>query len=287
MPSKGGFQLTKDDIEILRILYGFRMAEIDHLSALTGRSYKKLHGRLLKLYQHHYVSRVTLPLQKHLYLIGAAAVPLLVEQGIAPKETLDVRLRQHELKELFLKHMLMVTHIHTCLAVASRGNHVSLVAWEQGRELWDSVEVLEGGDYCRLPVRPDAFFTLEDAGRPDGRNRARFFLEADRSTTTHQRFQKKVKAYWQYFNEGGHTKKHGIKTFRVLTVTLTPERALNLCQLAEEVLPKDARRHYLFGSIDKLPLDSPTAILASVFLTPSNFRQNVRNPLVAPFTGAP
>ena len=40
-----GFQLTAGDVELLRLVFEYRLAHIDHLSALTGRSYKKLHGR--------------------------------------------------------------------------------------------------------------------------------------------------------------------------------------------------------------------------------------------------
>jgi len=93
-------------------------------------------------------------------------------------------------------------------------------------------------------------------------------MEADRSTTTHERFLKKVKAYWHYFQQGLHTKKYGISTFRVVTFTLTEERAKNLCAAAKSVLPSQAQKFYLFTSCTQFSLRNPASILQEIFITP-------------------
>jgi hypothetical protein len=268
MPAVHGFQLTENDIAILRQVYRHRLLQIDHLIALTERPHKRLHRRLLKLIERGYLARIVLPNAKHIYAIGRAAAPILVEQGIAPKELIDFRIRHHELKELFLKHALMIVEVHAALELATRNSHIKLVAWKEGQELFDSVSIREQGSERKLPVRPDGFFTLEDTTRPPGQNRVHFFLEADRSTTTHTRFQDKLKAYWQYFQTGGHEKKHGIKTFRVVTVTLTEDRAANLCRAAAEVLPPQAKKFYLFSSLRHISLSKPKSILEEIFITP-------------------
>jgi hypothetical protein len=201
-------------------------------------------------------------------MIGTAAAPVLVEQGTAPKELIEWRSRNHELKELFLKHMLMIVDVHTTLALATTNNDITLRTWKQGQELHDRVTVREAGKHEQLPVRPDGFFTLEDARRPAGQNRFNYFLEADRSTTTHERFQKKVTAYWRYFQQGGHTQKYNIKTFRVVTVTLTKERADNLCQATQEMIPKPARRLFLFSSLKDFSVSTPEKALQRVFTNP-------------------
>lgn len=268
MPAVNGFQLTGNDIELLKQVYAHRLLQIDHLIALTERPHKRLHRRILKLLERGYLARIILPNEKHIYTIGRAAVPALVEQGIAPKEMIDFRMRHHELKELFLRHILLVVEIHATLELATRNSHIKLVAWKEGQELFDSVKLKEQGKERKLPVRPDGFFTLEDTTRPPGQNRVHFFLEADRSTTTHTRFQEKLKAYWQYFQTSGHEKKYGIKTFRVVTVTLTEERAANLCKAAEEVLPQQAKKFYLFSSLHHVSLSKPLSILEDIFITP-------------------
>jgi len=246
---QSGFQLTPGDVQILTFLYEYRFLHIDHLMALTQRRHQMIHRRLLKLIDRHFIARITPPSHKHIYTLGRAGSPLLVEHGLASKEIIDARLRHHELKELFLKHTLMVVDTHVALAQATRDNHIKLVAWKQGVELFDRVTIRKPEKTERLPLRPDGFFTLEDTTREVGKNRLHFMLEADRSTTTHERFHQKVKAYWHYFNQGLHTKKYGIKSFRVLTVTLTKERASNLRQSAEHIVPQVARKYFLFTAI--------------------------------------
>lgn len=279
MPTLNGFQLIDKDIEILRYVYSYRLLQIDHLIILTERPHKRLHRRLLKLIEHKYLARIILPNEKHIYVLGVAGVHVLVEQGIAPKELADFRLRHRELKPLFLRHTLMVVEVHVALELASRASPIKLVAWKQGQELFDYVRVEDKGEDQRLPVRPDGFFTLEDTTRPPGENRVHFMLEADRSTTTHERFLKKVQAYWHYFHQGLHTKKYGIRTFRVATVTMTDARATNLCAAAETILLTQARKFYMFTSHTQFSLNDPLTILEKIFITPRD-RGMVRYPLI-------
>jgi hypothetical protein len=283
MPSVNGFQLIDTDIDILRYAYSYRFLQIDHLIALTERPHKRLHRRLLKLIEHKYLARIVLPNEKHIYVLGAAGVHALVEQGIAPKELIDFRLRHLELKPLFLKHTLMVVDVHVALELASRASKVKLVAWKQGQELFDTVRVTENGEDQRLPVRPDGFFTLEDTSAPAGQKRVHFFLEADRSTTTHKRFEEKLRAYWHYFNAGTHQKKYGIKSFRVATLTLTDARAFSLCEAAANTLPQQAKKFYLFSSVRRFSLQNAQSILKEIFITPRELNER-RYPLVQPLT---
>jgi hypothetical protein len=56
------------------------------------------------------------------------------------------------------------------------------------------------------PVKPDGFFGLQFPDRPDGKNRAFFFLEADRSTMTRERYVQKLVNYGRWYQGGGHTR---------------------------------------------------------------------------------
>ena len=250
--SSVGFALTRDDIEILALTHEHRFLRRNQLSTLTGRHAKRLHRRLLKLESNGYLTTVRMPLQPYIYGLGRAGIEVLVEQGRATAEVLEKRLRIHELTELFLKHELMIVDIHVRLSLSSRDGDVSLVQWKEGRVLHDSVVAADDKGTNRLPVRPDAFFTLLDSRRPDGANRANYALEADRSTTTHARFQEKIRAYWAYIEQGRHQKKLGVKKFRILTVTLTDARAENLSKLATSTLPERARKYFLFVPLDRL-----------------------------------
>lgn len=86
MPATNGFQLQDSDIELLHSVHQLRIATIDHVAALSGRSVRALWGRLLKLKERRYLASVARFMQKQIYAIGAAGVPVLIEHGYAPRE---------------------------------------------------------------------------------------------------------------------------------------------------------------------------------------------------------
>ncbi len=255
--ARAGFVLVPGDVEILRLVAEHRFLRREQLSVLVARHAKRLHRRLIKLEEHHHLKSIRLPQAKFIYGIGRRGVEVLVEQGIAPVERLQERLRTHELKDLFLKHEMMIVDVHVSLTRASASGQVKLIGWREGRELYDSVVAVDSRGSSRLPVRPDAFFTLEDLQRPEGARRASYALEADRSTTSHARFQEKIRAYWAYIEQGLHEKKYSVKGFRVLTVTLSDARARNLAGLAASLLPTRAQKYFLFTSIQKFEAGDP------------------------------
>src|SRR5260370_26264156 len=92
MPAKNGFELQDRDIELLNYVFQLRLAHIDHLSALSGRSVRPLWARLLKLKERRYLASVARFMQKQVYAIGSAGVPVLIEHGYAPRNLTDKRL---------------------------------------------------------------------------------------------------------------------------------------------------------------------------------------------------
>ena len=282
MPAtKEGFQFTDDDAMLVQHIHECRLATVDHLAALTERRPKDVHRRLFRLASRHYLQVINRRPQKSVYAIGKEGISVLVERGVAPRELLEWRLRHAELKDLFLDHELLITDVYTRLTAASRTSHLKLITWRQDRGLWDFAPVVEDGERNMLPVRPDAYFVLEDSERPQGKNHRSFFLEADRSTTTHRRFQLKLLAYWSYLQNGLHTKKLGLTgSFYVVTVTLTDERAAGLCAAAREVLPDEADKFFLFTSLPKIPLHTPAPIMGDVFLSPRDYDEGRRYPLI-------
>jgi hypothetical protein len=247
-----GFAMMEGDIEILGLVLDHRFLQRGQVSALTGRHPKRLHRRLSKLEQHGYLTTLRFPHREYIYGLGRAGSLILVEQGRAEAELLEDRLRTHELTELFLKHEMMIVDIHVRLTLASHADAVRIELWKEGSELHDSVVAVDHKGSSRLPVRPDAFFSLLDSRRQEGANRANYMLEADRSTTTHTRFEDKIRAYWAYIEQGRHQQKFAIKGFRVLTVTLTDARAKNLSAFAASVLPERARKYFFFTPIGRL-----------------------------------
>src|SRR5439155_1532797 len=95
-------------------------------------------------------------------------------------ETIDWAEKNRGLSDRYLHHALMVADFRTALTVALRAApSTTLDHFErEGRDL--KAEWRTAGR--RLYVHPDAFFILRDTTRPAPRQRAAFFLEADRST---------------------------------------------------------------------------------------------------------
>ena len=81
------------------------------------------------------------------------------------------------------------------------------------------------GRYREVAVIPDAYFSVQMGNR-----RAPFFLELDRATMSTARWNTRVKAYMLYLRTGKYTERYHSTSLRILTLTTTPRRMLNLMQ---------------------------------------------------------
>ena len=59
-------------------------------------------------------------------------------------------------------------------------------------------------------------FTLKDTTRPEGSNKLKFFIEADRSTESHERIETKIRGFMHYFAEVLHQGQGG----KLITATV-------------------------------------------------------------------
>jgi len=253
MPAKNGFQLQDRDIELLHYVFQLRLATIDHLSILSGRSVRALWNRLLKLKQRRYLASVARFMQKQVYAIGSKGAPVLIEHGYAPSDLAQKRLRHHELTEIGIRHSLFIADTHTRMIALTRDGPIRLAHWQEGPALWDSVAAHEGEP--PIPVRPDAYFILKREDRPEGKNTFHFFLEADRSTMAHSRMAAKIAEYLAYYEHGLHTRKYrGMTAFLVVTVTQTRSRAEELRNDLYALIPRASRQAYLFIAFENLTL---------------------------------
>ncbi len=160
--------LRDSDLEILRYCHELRFCTIDHLTALAGRHRQALHLRIQQLIAEKYIYRIKFPNpnQKHIYSIGSQGFKHLAYNGAIRISNVPARLRTNELKPLFLNHTLPVTDIHTTLILAGRDSQKRLADWREGKELYDSVTFYDAGRKIRLPVCPDALFSVENTGDP-------------------------------------------------------------------------------------------------------------------------
>ena len=164
---------------------------------------------------------------------------MLYALGRRGVEVLDVPVRKG-VGERYVAHQLMIGNVRIALTLASRERGIVCV--------WRS---FPGGD--AFPIRPDGFFSFQFPELPEGRNRAFFFLEADRSTMPRERFVEKLRRYEAWHAGGAHTAVLGIRSFRVLTVTKSPERLASLLAAVAAEARIERRRGYWFtGEADLL-----------------------------------
>jgi hypothetical protein len=141
----------------------------------------------------------------------------------------------------FLNHGLMISRMHFMVEMACRksGGAASLEAWGQGGQLaghkasapkikaskhggnlfWQEVDETE-----RLPVEPDALFTLRFNDRPEGQQLAHFCYEADRGSMVMTDMLKKFRGYYQLIKkQQKHREAFGVHPIRAVLVETTDE----------------------------------------------------------------
>ena len=254
------FRISELDLNILQDLANFRVLDTRHILALHSEaSPRTIQRRLQLLFQAGFLER---PFYQSLqYKVPGHIIYTLSQKGtqlLFPGQRTRKWIKQ--LKPAFLWHNLMVSNFRVILTLALRNKKESkLVNWRQDN-LTDSV-YLEGE---RLPISPDAFFTIEDKN-----DLLHFFLEANRSTMETERFLKKLKAYWQWWQEEGHKRKFNISVFRVLTITVSEERKENLRKITKKA---DERQRgsemFLFTCEKSYNLERPESILEPIWQSP-------------------
>jgi hypothetical protein len=255
MPANHGFQLQDRDMDLLNYLFQLRIATVDHLSPLCRRSVRALWGRLHKLKERRYLVSVARFMQRNVYAVGPLGVSALIEQGYAPADVAQRRLRHNERTEIGIRHSLFIADIHTRILLLTRTGTTTLSQWIEGPSLWDTVPGRDGEP--AIPVRPDGYFVLKHSAFPAATNTAHVFMEADRSTMAHTRMAAKINGYLAYYERRLHTKKYlGMHSFVVVTVTQTRSRAEELRRDLHPLIPRAAREAYPFIPFEDLSLSA-------------------------------
>jgi len=154
----------------------------------------------------------------------------------------------------FLQHSLMISRLHFMLEMSTRNSQgqVEITAWRQGGELRGnkvnvpeivSRRIASTNDYTweeqdrtyRLPVEPDALFSLRFPDHPAEEQVFHFCYEADRGSMPMADMLKKLRAYYHFIKrQQKHRQAFGVHPIRaVLIETTTEARARKLMELAE------------------------------------------------------
>jgi hypothetical protein len=227
------------------------------------------------------------------------------------KNYAEAAMRGQHMQLGFLNHALMVSRMHFAVEMASRrsGGNIRLENWCQGSQLaghkvevprvkaslnagqtfWEETDESE-----RLPVEPDALFTLRFANRQPEDQQAHFLYEADRGTMTTTDMMRKLRAYYHFIKKKqGHKEAFGIHPIRALLIETTNEaRGKSLMGLVNHPLVAGpAKRSGLFwftisplletersqSSESRVPLylDKPEIIMEDIWATPDLARHSL------------
>ena len=280
-------RLQRRDLEILCLIYDYRFIQSDQIIRIIGGSHRKLLERLQKLFHHGYLERLAdrrirtrSGSDRMVYTITAQAAELITEELGVPVGKVNWASKNRSVTERHIKHTLMIAKFRTALTLAARqAGNLNLTFWRESRGVGQSVDpelsdkvMIEAGKRKKeeAPVVPDSFFALKLP-----KAEYFFYLEADRSTMTNERFLKKLKAYWTWWKQGGSRKKHGVAHFRVLTVTRSHERRDNLKRVAVEASPGQSGSGMFWFICEKdYDVSAPESIFRPIWTTAKDNRRH-------------
>lgn len=285
-PQIAPMQLTERDRKIIHCVYRHRFLRSTHIIALLGGSSQQILRRLQILFHHGYLERPRAQIDyyyrggsRHIvYGIGNRGAALLREQSGIDCRELNWSEKNRSLGQLFLEHALLVSDVMVALEISCRqSGRVRLFnldalqvhddkLYQHGAVRW-SVTV---GGGRKLGLVPDRVFALEFLDQPSARNRAYFFLEADRATMPVTRrslsqssFYRKLLAYEATWKQELHRSKLGFNRFRVLTITTCLQRTKSLVTACSKL----ERGHGLFLFADHASFITHGDPLSLRFLT--------------------
>ena len=266
------FALQLRDGEIVRLVAQHRVIASGDIQLLLGGSEQGILRRLQKLFHAGYLDRPRSQRQ----LGNAPMVYALGQQGadLVARETgkrpiADWAEKNRQLRTHYLEHALMVSRFHVALrhAAQPRGD-VALDRWLADGAVRDAVVVQRDGRRERIPIAPDAFFTLNvsDADNP---GRIHVMLEADRGTMSVPRFAQKIRGYFAWWRSGQAEERMGMKNFIVATITRSEERADHLLAAARSVAERGTRIFIFAPESAYLPA-SRALVLNAIWRTPDD-----------------
>src|SRR5260370_22666659 len=265
---------SERDLDIIEAILRYRFSPTSALVRLVGGNEDVTNRRLRMLWESGVINRFAFPFPRphsefmH-YLDKRAPLDLLVRHqrltGIHPQMEEELRLnreadyegasvRGQQMKLGFLQHSLMISRLHFKLEMSSRSSHgqVEIAAWRQGAELRGhkvnvpeivSRRIAGTNDYAweeqdrsyRLPVEPDALFSLRFPARPPEQQVSHFCYEADRGSMPMADMLKKLRAYYHFIKRQQKQRDaFGVHPIRaVLIETTTEVRACKLMGLAQ------------------------------------------------------
>ena len=285
-PRVTGIELTPRDKRIIHLVHQHRFLRSSQIAALLPDRSQQLLRRLQLLYHHGFLERPRAQLDyfhcggsRHIaYGLGNKDAALLQTESRLQSHTVRWGPKNRSVGRIFLEHALLVSEVMVNIELACRekGTIKLLIddqlplpttMTNQRRPFQWRVGVSAA---AKLGVIPDRVFALEYHDRSGNRERAFFFLEADRGTMPVKRrslaqtsFYRKLLAYEATWSQSLHRTLFGFHRFRLLTVTTSPSRLQSIISACAEL----KSGHGLFLFADRAALAKPADTLSRIWRT--------------------
>ncbi len=273
--------LEERDWQIIKLVHRHRFLRSDQIISLIGKgSRQQLLRRLALLFHHGFLERPRAQLvcvenggsHKIVYGLGEKGGRALRQRFGLTVHSYTWNERNHVVGRVYLDHALFVADVMVALELACRKRGCVELLYDDELAIHTEKQPfrwrVQIGSNTPLGIVPDRVFTLEYTDVAGAKQRAYFFLEADRGTMPVKRrtlsqtsFMRKMLAYVSTWRQHIHQQELGIKRFRVLTVTTIPKRVATLVQACSEL--KHGQGLFLFA--DESILDGD--VLARVWQT--------------------
>jgi hypothetical protein len=224
------------------------------------------------------------------YGIGNEGAIVLAKEYKIPRGKIDWTRKNREVREIFLEHTLLISHFMVCLeTICRQRKDVELIGQDDiFKNLPEETKKQTNPFYLRVTVKgnfqkkpqtlkigviPDKVFGLYFPNDPPGKNKAYFFLEADRATMPVKRsnpyqtsFFKKMLGYWGSYQQDLFQKTFGFKAARVLTITKSQDRIENMILANKEVDDrKNGSKMFLFATQEQIDLTKSEDLLKAMW----------------------
>jgi hypothetical protein len=293
------FNLQDRDVEIIKQVYKHRFLNSEHIRALIPGSNQNILRRLQALYHNHYLDRPREQIQPYragsqamIYGLGNKGADLLTREFDVPRAKVDWTSKNKKVQTFFLKHTLLISDFMVFLELACRqAKNIKIIEPEEILSRSPAENQKRINPYAlkietikttqrepkeiKIGLVPDKVFGLHFTDEPKGKNKAYFFLEADRSTMPIIRksfsktsFFKKLFGYYiaSHLQENIFEKTFGFKYARVLTITKSEDRIRNMLE-ANKVVDKKRKgiRMFLFAKASDFDLENNNRVLEKIW----------------------
>lgn len=254
----GGFELTDRDIAIIMLVAQHRFIRSTDIDALLGGSAQNIRRRLEQLFHRRFLSRPPAQIEWYrsgskamVYSLGEAGVGLLVREFGYQRSVVGWTGKAHSVKNWEINHAVGVTGIMATMQRACQDTGaykvlyldeiLTSIAPAETRKnprpyFWSTVVTWNGKREIIHPI-PDKTFAVQALHRPAGANLKGFFLEFDtgsqpifRPDLAKSSIIRKYASYAETYRAGLHRSIYGFPNMRVLFVTSTEQRKLNMIE---------------------------------------------------------